>query len=116
MLLQGDQAFASRKPEKIIEQLEQVIVGGTAVGRAFEARQNAFDQVDEHLLRRHDHQGAQGRAADRENFRGMDQCADLAARHDESGQHTPHDNDASGDNEHEFFSGYSNCTASVAQY
>ena len=100
MRLQRDQAILPGEPQKLIQHFEQFVVGLLAEGRALERRQQPLHQVLEHLDGRHDDQRAEGGAADRQDFGGMDERGDLSARKDESAQNGADHNDASDDNDH----------------
>jgi hypothetical protein len=99
--LEGEHPVAPGHAKQVVQAFERLLVHGLVVGSTFEGAQNALDQVDQHLLRRTNDQATERGAADRDEFRRMDQRTDVAALHREAAQYgADHDNDAN-DNNHE---------------
>ena len=104
VLFQGDHAVAATEQEEFVEDLEQFLVGGAAVGRALEADQEALEDVDEHLARGHDDERAKGAAADDDQFVWMDQGHEMAASHEEAADDGQNNDDGPNDDDHDCLS------------
>ena len=100
MLLQRDQAVAPAEQEQLVERHEKRVIGLSVVGRALEGAKSLADKIHEDLLGRHHNHGAQGRAANDDQFRKVHQGAEVAAGHDETAGHRGKNYDCAQQDDH----------------
>jgi hypothetical protein len=101
MRLQRQQPLAAGQPEKLVHHLEQLVIRLLAERRPFQALNEPVHQILEHLHRRHDHHRANRRPADRQNFRRMNQRADMPAGQRKATQHAGHHQHATNNDNHD---------------
>src|SRR5689334_4653637 len=100
MRLESEHAVAAGQPEEVVQTLERLLVHCLVVWRPLHRADQAFDQVDQHFLRRTDDHTAERSPADRHKFRWMDKRADVPTRHGEAAKHAANYNNDANDNDH----------------
>ena len=100
VVLEGHQAVFAGLVEEFVHHLQRVDVGLLAV---FGARENADDSagdLGENVERIGDEDGADGGAADDEQFGGLEEDADIAVLHQIAGDYCAEDNHDADDGKH----------------
>src|SRR5262245_25388523 len=85
--LEREQPLAPRQSKELIHHLEQLAVGLLAERGPLEGLHDAAHQVLENLDWRHHYHRTESSAADRQNFRRVNQRTDMSARQRKPAEH-----------------------------